>query len=684
MNSTIESAPEASDDAADTAPRSRKPTIDALRAKLEEAQRVLDQHRLDEAGAIGPDAKREARLARVQAKIDFDKAKNALTNAERAATKRRVADKTRKREARSAEKKEKADAKKEEDAVENAAKKAYANARRDAEAENRLRDSTAKQAAKVDARTRQQQQGDAMLAGARELLRERFIYGAGREQWFDRVTHSWRGPRAFDQIIGDQMPESDRGRLLAPSTVWREMPDKVEVENERFIPGEDSLIAEELGKKWVNSWRAPTIKPAPGNHRAVKLIRKHILHLCNGNRRNAHHLLDWLACGIQRPGKKINWAPILVGPQGCGKDTLFEIMQRVYDGEDRDDAGNARLVENAELAKGRNVFVSCSQFVYIPEIKSDDRNGLGNILKTLITGRAATVDEKFVAAFKAPNRANIMAAANQLSSVPVENGDRRYLILIVERKPGREYFDALREAFLSDSGAAAWAHYLASRDVSKFNPGGDAPESGYKAEAIAATANRGIQWLAQRFEEGLAPFDNDVISVAEAHEVIANVKGAPISQISIAALTGFLKDKGCRQPTGPLRWTTLSGAKKQSRVWIIRATDWYLAHPGKMAPAMVGRFRVDEDAKADTPGTAEVIQPEAFKPKASPAQGAWANDAKAEAHVAVDKLLHVLNGLRFSIGLSPLDREMVSSDPAKLRTEIAELRVELHERGEAV
>jgi hypothetical protein len=676
MNSPVEASSAPAVDASTAAPKARQSKIDQLRAEFEVASEHLNQCRLDEAGAIGEDAKREARLARVQAKIDFDKAKAALGAAEKKTSERRTADKNRKRQAR-------ADQKREKDLAEKAEKDAYANARRDAEEENRLRDATAKQAAQINARAQQQQQGDAMLAGARELLRSRFIYGAGREQWFDRQTRSWRGPRAFDQIIGDQMPEGDRGRLLVPSTVWREMPDKPEVENERFIPGDDRLIAEELGKQWVNSWRAPTIKPAPGNPRAVALIRKHILHLTNGNRRNAAHLLDWLAHGVQRPGKKINWGPMLVGPQGCGKDTLFEIMQRVYDGEDRDDGGNARIVENLELAKGRNVFVSCSQFVYVPEIKSDDRNGLGNILKTLITGKAATVDEKFVASFKAPNRANIMAAANLLSSVPVESGDRRFFVLIVDRKPGPEYFRVLREAFLSDTGAAAWAHYLMSRDLSGFNAGGEAPESGHKSAAIAATANRGIQWLTQRFEEGLPPFHHDVISLAEAHEVIAGIKGAPINQIGMSTLTAFLKDKGGKQPAGALRWTNLAGEKKQGRVWVIREADWYLQRPGKMALAMVGRFRFADDAGDDDAAPAEVIKPAAFDAKPSAAGEAWAADTVAENEVAVERLLHLLNGLRFSIGLAPLDSTMAPADPAALRTEIDALRTEINALGEA-
>jgi hypothetical protein len=41
-------------------------------------------------------------------------------------------------------------------------------------------------------------------------------------------------------------------------------------------------------------------------------------------------VLEWLAFVVQNPGRKVNWSPVFIGPEGCGKDTLFGPLEEWF------------------------------------------------------------------------------------------------------------------------------------------------------------------------------------------------------------------------------------------------------------------------------------------------------------------------------------------------------------------
>eukprot|EP00966_Prymnesium_polylepis_P312500 7221320-Prymnesium_polylepis.1 len=72
------------------------------------------------------------------------------------------------------------------------------------------------------------------------------------------------------------------------------------------------------------------------SHEAVRsgLVRilKHFEMLCNGNVEHYNFLLDLLAHAVQYPDKKVGIVVCLVGAQGCGKGTVWEIIERLVGG----------------------------------------------------------------------------------------------------------------------------------------------------------------------------------------------------------------------------------------------------------------------------------------------------------------------------------------------------------------
>lgn len=102
--------------------------------------------------------------------------------------------------------------------------------------------------------------------------------------------------RGIDQFVWDPArPEEVKGQLMVEG-VWIHSP----------------------GFTCRNVYRPPTIVPKAGD--ASPWV-KHIETLWP---EEADHLLDFFAHLVQRPGVKINHAPVLIGPQGIGKDTAVE------------------------------------------------------------------------------------------------------------------------------------------------------------------------------------------------------------------------------------------------------------------------------------------------------------------------------------------------------------------------
>ena len=58
-------------------------------------------------------------------------------------------------------------------------------------------------------------------------------------------------------------------------------------------------------------------------------LLEHFKMLCSGKAEHYRFLLDLLAHAVQHPDKKVGVVICLVGKQGCGKGTVWEIIERL-------------------------------------------------------------------------------------------------------------------------------------------------------------------------------------------------------------------------------------------------------------------------------------------------------------------------------------------------------------------
>lgn len=214
----------------------------------------------------------------------------------------------------------------------------------------------------------------------------------------------------------------------------------------------------------LNTWRGWPMEPVAGSCGALLTLLEYLCSNEQNSREVYQWILRWMAYPLQNPGAKMSSAIIMHGPQGTGKSTVFQTLARIYG--DYSTVLNQRGLEdkfNSDWADSK-LFILAEEVVTRAEMWH-----IKNELKELVTGEWIRVNPKNIAAYRQRNQVNIIYLSNETQPLPIENDDRRHLV--VWTPPMLEeafYDDVFRE--LDNGGAEAFYHYLLHLDLGDFHP----------------------------------------------------------------------------------------------------------------------------------------------------------------------------------------------------------------------
>lgn len=190
------------------------------------------------------------------------------------------------------------------------------------------------------------------------------------------------------------------------------------------------------------------------------------------------HLVHWFAHRVQYPGIKINHAIVLGGDQGIGKDTILEPVRRAVG------TWNCQGVAPKQAMGRFNKFLR-SVLLVINEARDlgeYDRFAFYDHLKVIIAAPpdVLMIDEKRIGEYYIPNLCGVVITTNYKSNgIFLAADDRRHFVAWSERT--KEDFS---EAYWNEiwrwydtGGADAIANYLATLDLSCFNPKSPPPKT---------------------------------------------------------------------------------------------------------------------------------------------------------------------------------------------------------------
>jgi hypothetical protein len=203
--------------------------------------------------------------------------------------------------------------------------------------------------------------------------------------------------------------------------------------------------------------------------------------------------LDWMAFIVQNPGKKVRWAPVLIGAQGIGKDTMLKPLVWALGHH------NVAEISPSNLLDRWTAYYE-SQLVIVQEMLRLDKVEVYERVKAAITGTGANtllVEKKFQPAYPVPNNVAFIFLTNHSDAFAVAADDRRFFVLQCAPPARRadEYYNDLH-SWYDAGGVGRVARWLAKRDVRAFRAD-TAPEwTQAKQAMLEETLPLFAQWLA--------------------------------------------------------------------------------------------------------------------------------------------------------------------------------------------
>ena len=251
------------------------------------------------------------------------------------------------------------------------------------------------------------------------------------------------------------------------------------------------------GKTW-NTYTGLAFDPLPGEWGK---FRNHLLEVvCDGRQDLFDWFLNWMALGVQKPADLIGTAPVLKGPPGTGKSVVAEIYGKLWGRHYISVTQAAHVLGrfNAHLASRRLVFIDEGMF-------GGNRKEAG-VIKTRVTEKYVVMEQKGVDPIRMKNFTLIIMASNEDSVVPADSGDRRWMVLEVNKshKEDRAYFSAIFSE-MENGGYEAMLYDLLHRDVSQ----GPDPRLTIKTEALFDEVLRAqpayVQYIHMILHQGRLP-----------------------------------------------------------------------------------------------------------------------------------------------------------------------------------
>lgn len=289
------------------------------------------------------------------------------------------------------------------------------------------------------------------------------------------------------------------------------------VNGSRYAPGE-GVIFREKNLTFANLYNEKLIPQMPdkltGRDKvAIKRVRNHIRHLFI-DKKDEGFLMDWLAYVVQNPGQRVNYGVVMQGTQGDGKSFFRCLMETVIG------MSNVRVLKAKSLEGDFNSWAVGQCVTAVEEIRLSGHNRYEtlNSLKDQITNDHIEVHEKGKGQYSAVNTTNYMLFTNFRDALPIDDNDRRYLILQSQwqsrkqldnfKMANEDYYKDLYGALeLSPGGLRKWLmDYEISAD---FDPKGSAPLTLARELMIKVSMPEFMKDVAECVRDPDYPFVND-------------------------------------------------------------------------------------------------------------------------------------------------------------------------------
>ena len=194
---------------------------------------------------------------------------------------------------------------------------------------------------------------------------------------------------------------------------------------------------------YYNTYYPSNVVAAPGDVKDIIEYYKWLI-----GEKNWHWVEQYIAFMVQRPGKKVRWAPVITSVEGGGKGLLARMVSAILGHHNC----NTQLQYDQMVNQFSNVLMGL-QFGIINELDLSSRKNikqLTNALKKFITDDTLTIELKGRPQIKIPFFCNFMIFSNDADCLHLTKDSRRYLIISVKQTQDaiNEKLDVVKDKIL--------------------------------------------------------------------------------------------------------------------------------------------------------------------------------------------------------------------------------------------
>ena len=225
-------------------------------------------------------------------------------------------------------------------------------------------------------------------------------------------------------------------------------------------------------KNTFNLWNDFPIKSIPlDNDADTSLLHFHLKTLLKEDETDYEWFLNWLAHIVQFPHKKTEVCVVLYDKEfGTGKSMIAEEFLKKIIGENK-------IITTCKTEKlfGKFTNTQGKLLCVLNEAKGKDTFELNDIIKDAITSKTIQMEKKGVDSIQVKDYLNYIITTNNLNSVKLEEGDRRFMVFATSSvlKGNVKYFDNLVNVVNDDVIMRKFYEELMNRKLSNFNPSRD-------------------------------------------------------------------------------------------------------------------------------------------------------------------------------------------------------------------
>lgn len=218
--------------------------------------------------------------------------------------------------------------------------------------------------------------------------------------------------------------------------------------------------------------------PFKSAHDMCKPILELLMHLCD-DKDVMYWILKWLAYPLQNQGSKMATSILVHGEvQGAGKSLFFgKVMREIYGrycvtlGQNGLESIYTDWAEQKLYCLFEEIFNNKSKF------------GMMGLIKHMITGETIRIDKKFMSGYEQSNHINCVFLSNDTQPLPLEEKDRRFLVVWPESKLSTDLKDRVM-ACIDNGGIEAFYTYLLQIPLADFGSHTEPPMTKAKQKII--------------------------------------------------------------------------------------------------------------------------------------------------------------------------------------------------------